>query len=157
MMLCLLCSLLGLCGSCCLLTRVSNCFLTEKIVKSYQTPLDSSPPTGFSEVQSSRGFPVCVSELWGNAEELKKTQHPCISTLTHPLPSETCLLSFTWPTNHITLSCSSGASSCSAGWGCTPVCDMAVLVRTPYVLCIFVHTQVSVSWHRHFSEWTLSI
>lgn len=44
-------------------------------VKSYSTLSRLSFPSGLSEVQSSRGFPVCVPELRVNAEELK--HWPC--------------------------------------------------------------------------------
>ncbi len=48
------------------------------------SPAHLSSPSGLSQVQSSRGFPVCVPELRGDAEELKITL-----TSTQLLPSKT--------------------------------------------------------------------
>lgn len=87
-----------------------------KPIKTILNPFLLISPSGLSEMQSSRGLPVCIPELRGHAEELNPPPH----TLTQPLPLVPRLSPFTWPTDHITPSRSAGAASCGVGrdWSC---------------------------------------
>lgn len=118
-------------------------------------PSDLPPSSsGLSEVQSPRGFTVRVPELRGNAEELKNV--PTVTWLSDGL------LSFTWPTDHVTPSCTAGATCCSSGWWstlcvCQPINQMVndcfLIPPSPpahlfFPLCIRPST--SFSFLRHY-------
>lgn len=113
-----------------------------------------SSSSGLSEVQSPRGVTVRVPELRGDAEELKNV--PTVTQLGDGL------LSFTWPTDHDTPSCTAGATCCSSGWWstlcvCQPINQMVndcfLIPPSPpahyfFPLCICPST--SFSFLRHY-------
>lgn len=92
-------------------------------------------PSGLSEVQSSRGFPVCVPELRGDAEELKNTPYFDPAAAPHRLlaPSPALPHLTREPHNNLT-QCGSHLLLCRA-WRLHSVCHPAVQLR--WLIMIF--------------------